>query len=119
MDKVKFITLENDEDIVISLSFEEGTEFGIDGFIIQRNAGLEFILSPEEKGACLTWDDDDDIRVLLDKVIIERSEISLETKGKYCKYQFDLSGISDAEYKKLVEHFHLINFDKSINIKIC
>ncbi len=113
------MTLEKNEDIVIGLSFDEGTEFGIDGFIVQRNASLEFILPPEEKGACLTWDDDDDIRVLLDKVVIERSEISIETKGKYQKYQFDLSEISAAEYKELVEHFHLINFDKSINIKIC
>ena len=119
MDKVRFLNLENDEDIVISLSFDEGTEFGIDGFIVQRNAGLEFVLPPEEKGACLTWDDDDDIRVLLDKVIIDRKEILIETKGKYQKYQFDLSKISEAEYKELVEHFQLINFDNSINIKIC
>jgi len=118
MDKVKFVMLENDEDIVISLSFDEGTEFGIDGFIVQRNAGLEFILPPEEKGACLTWDEDDDIRVLLDKVVIERNEISMETKGKFYKYQFDLSEISDAEYKELIEHFHLINFDKSIELTI-
>ncbi len=117
MDKVRFVDLENDEDIIISLSFGEGTEFGIDGFTVQRNAGLEFILSPEEKGACLTWDDD--IRVLLDKVIIDRNEISIETKGKYYKYQFDISEISDDEYKELVEHFHLINFDKSIHVKIC
>ena len=119
MDKVRFLNLENDEDIVIGLSFDEGTEFGIDGFIVQRNARLEFILPPEEKGACVTWDDDDDIRVLLDKVIIDRKEISIETKGKYQKYQFDLSKISEAEYKELVEHFQLINFDNSINIKIC
>ncbi len=119
MDKVRFVNLENEEDIIISFSFDEGTEFGIGGFIVQRNAGLEFILPPEDKGACLTWDDDDDTRVLLDNVVIERHQILIETKGKYRKYQFDLSEISDEEYKELVEHFHLINFDASINIKIC
>ena len=51
MDKVRFLNLENDGDIVIGLAFDEGTEFGIDGFIVQRNAGLEFLLPPEEKGA--------------------------------------------------------------------
>ncbi len=119
MDKVRFLTLENDEDIIISFSFDEGTEFGADGFIVQRNANLESLLPPEEKGACLSWEDEDDIRVLLDKVVIERNKISIESKGKYYKYQFDLSEISESEYKELLEHFNLINFDKSINIKVC
>ena len=119
MDKVKFLTLEHAKDIVISLSFDEGTEFGVDGFIVQRNASLEFILPPDEKGACLAWDDEDDIRVLLDKVVIERNMITMETKGKDYKYQFDLSEIPDDEYNELLKHFDLINFDNSINIKIC
>ena len=53
MDKVKFAHLENADDITISLSCEEGTEFGIDGFTIQRNRNLESFLRTDELGACI------------------------------------------------------------------
>jgi len=116
MDKVNFITLQNDEDIVISFSFDEGTEFGIDGFTIQRNPGLEFFLDKDDRGACIEWLDEDDIRVVLDVVNISREVITMKTKGKVYHYSFDIGNISDDEYTDLVEHFRLINFDNSISI---
>ena len=116
MDKVNFITLQNDEDIVISFSFDEGTEFGIDGFTIQRNPGLELFLDKDDRGACIEWLDEDDIRVVLDVVNISREVITMKTKGKVYHYSFDIGNISDDEYTDLVEHFRLINFDNSISI---
>lgn len=117
MDKVIFIDLEDDDDIVISLSFGMDSEFGTDGFIIQRNRRLEKHLEPKERGACIEWEDYDDIRVLLDKVHITREVLDIKTKGKLREYQFDLSGLHDEDYKDLVELFQRINFDKSIKIK--
>ena len=116
MDKVNFITLQNDEDIVISFSFDEGTEFGIDGFTIQRNPGLELFLDKDERGACIEWEDEGDIRVILDVVNISREIITMKTKGKVHQYSFDIGNISDDEYTDLIEHFRLINFDNSISI---
>lgn len=118
MDKVKFTLLENSGDIMISLSCEEGTEFGIDGFLIQRNRKLESLLSPEERGACVAWEDYDDIIVLLDEVYLNRKEIKIKTKGKIREYHFDISEISDDEFNDLKEHFKLINFDESIKMNI-
>ena len=40
MDKVNFIHTEVGTDIIISLSFDEDTEFGIDGFTIIRTQNL-------------------------------------------------------------------------------
>jgi hypothetical protein len=118
MDKVRFTYLENSDDIIISLSCEEGTEFGVDGFTIQRTPKYEFLLGADERGASIEWKDHDDIRVLLDEVYINREALKIQTKGKVRKYQFDVSGLPDNEYEGLIKHFHLINFDNTIKIKI-
>lgn len=118
MDKMRFTYLENSDDIIISLSCEEGTEFGVDGFIIQRTPKYEFLFGADERGASIAWKDEDDIRVLLDEVHINREVLKIKTKGKVRKYKFDISGLPDAEYEALIKHFHLINFDNTIKIEI-
>ena len=118
MDKVLFTSLENSDDILISLSCEEGTEFGIDGFTIQRNLKHDFLYKPEERGACIEWKEHDDIRVLLDEVYINKKEIRIITKGKVRTYQFDITELPEDEYKDLIKHFNAINYDKSIKIEI-
>ncbi len=117
MEKIVFVDLENSDDIIISLCFEEENELGDDGFLIQRTPKYEYIVRPEERGASIAWDEDD-IVVLLDEVYINRNELSIKTRGKIEQYQFDLSGISDKEYDRLVKHFHLINFDHSFKIHV-
>ncbi|ODS32376.1 MAG: hypothetical protein SCARUB_02487 [Candidatus Scalindua rubra] len=118
MDKVVFTHLENTDDIIISLSCEEGSAFGVDGFTIQRTPKYEFIYSPDERGACIEWDESDDIRVLLDEVYLDRKELKIKTKGKIREYHFNIEEIPDDEYEALIKHFHLINFDNSIKIEI-
>jgi hypothetical protein len=118
MDKVVFLHLEDADDIIISLSCEENSELGIEGLTIQRNRKLELLLIPEERGACIEWEESDDIRVLLDEVILNRNELKFKTKGKVREYHFDVEDLSDREYEDLTEHFHRINFDGSINIHI-
>lgn len=117
MDRVLFTYLEHSDDIIISLSCDEESAFGVGGFIIQRNAKYEPFLSPNERGASVAWEDDD-IIVLLDKVFIRRNELKIKTKGKVRNYHFDLTAISDEEYEALVKHFHLINFDGSIKVEV-
>jgi hypothetical protein len=118
MDRVIFTHLEDADDIIISLSCDEESTFGVDGFIVQRNAKYERFLSPTERGACVEWEDADDIRVLLDEVSLSRNELKIKTKGKVRRYHFDLTDISDEEYEALVKHFHLINFDGSIKLQV-
>lgn len=62
MDKVNFIHTEVGTDIIVSLSFNEDTEFGIDGFTMIRIPEFEVILFPYERGACINWDEVTDIR---------------------------------------------------------
>ena len=117
MEKVQFILLEDGDDIIISLSCGDGGKFGIDGFVIQRCPKFESILPPNDRGASIAWDEDD-IVVLLDNVSCSRNIIVFETKGKYQKHEFDISGISDSDFEDLKKHLNLINFDNSFILKI-
>ncbi len=116
MDKVNFTILEHEEDIIISFSFDEGTEFGISGLIIQRNPKFEGFLNINERGASVTWEDKYDIRLFLDQVNISRKKIRMQTRDHLHDYSFDLSKLPDSEYLNLIEHFRLLNFDNSIHI---
>jgi hypothetical protein len=118
MEKVIFTHLEHSDDIIISLSCDENSTFGVDGFTIQRTPKYEHFLKPDERGACVEWEDTNDIRVLLDQVFISKDELKIVTKGKVRKYHFDIKDITGEEYDALVEHFHLINFDGSIKIEV-
>ena len=117
MEKVLFTTLEHSDDIIISLSCDEESTFGVDGFTIIRTPAHELLFAPDERGACVEWEDDD-IRVLLHHVFINREEVRIVTRGKVREYRFDIRRIADEEYEDLVKHFHLINFDDSIRIEV-
>lgn len=118
MEKVMFTTLEHSDDIIISLSCDEESTFGVDGFTGLKTPKYEFLLEPDERGACVEWDDTDDIPVLLDQVFISREEVRIITRGKVQVCRFDIRKITDEEYDDLVKHFHLINFDNSIRIEV-
>ena len=118
MDKVIFTHFEHSDDIIISLSCDEASTFGVDGFIIQRTPKYEFTLPPHERGACVEWNEADDIPVLLDQVFLHRNELSIVTRGKVHEYHFDLQAITEEEYQALLKHFRLINFDHSFKMEV-
>jgi len=108
MDEVQFVLIEDNEDLVLSFSFKEGTEFGIDGFIIQRNPIWELPLMPHERGPMIEWTEDDEI-ILVKEVILNRKTIMIKTQ--YDKFEFDISKIPDEEYNDVVMILTKMNFD--------
>ena len=114
MDKVNFIHTEVGTDIIISLSFDEDTEFGIDGFTIIRTPKFEFTLLPYEKGACINWDEETDTREIIKEIICKGNEITFVSNIR--PYQFDISKVSKEEINELWKTIDRINFDGIIKI---
>jgi hypothetical protein len=108
MDIVRFTTIEDNDDLILSFSFDEGTEFGIDGFIIQRSPKFEFILMPHERGPSIDWTDDDEI-ITAKEIELSREVVVIRTQ--YELYSFDISKISDEEFKEVLEMLKKMNFD--------
>ena len=110
MDIVQFTTIEDNDDLILSFSFDEGTEFGIGGFIILRTPKFEFTLSPHERGPSIDWSDDDEIITIKE---IELSRAVVVIKTHYDSYSFDISRISNEEFRDVLEILKKMNFDNA------
>lgn len=108
IDTVNFITYEEFDDLIVSFSFNEGTEFGVDGFMIHRCPKYEFILKPSEKGPSIYWTDDDEI-ILVKSVKINPRRVEIVTTRE--SYLFDLTKVSKADYRAAVRVLKKMNFD--------
>lgn len=108
MDRVRFTTIEDNDDLILSFSFDEGTEFGVEGFIIHRSPKYEFALMPHERGPSIDWTDEDEI------ITVKEVELSREVaviKTRYEQYSFDISKLSDKEFEAIVKILKKMNFD--------
>lgn len=114
MDVVNFITVEDGRDLILSFSFDEGTEFGIDGFMIQRTPDLEYVLHPHEKGASIDWTDDDEI-ILVTKVELSADVIRIYSRPR--NYEFDISELDKDDKKRIVKILNKMNFDDSFEFE--
>ncbi len=114
MDRVNFIHTEVGTDIILSLSFDEGTEFGIDGFTIARTPKYELLLLPHERGASINWDEETDTIEIIREIICVGNEITFESTLR--SYQFDISNLSRDEMNELWKTVDRMNFDKSMKI---
>jgi len=114
MDKVNFIHTEVGKDIIISLSFDEDTEFGINGFTIIRTPKFEFALMPYERGACLNWDEETNVREIIKEITCRGNELTFVSNIR--SYQFDISKLSNEEINQIWKTIDRINFDSSIRI---
>jgi hypothetical protein len=111
MDRVVFTQVENGSDIIISFSFEDGTQFGVGGFLILRTPQFEHALPPQSCGpSVLLAGFLDGLQVT--EVYLTPNEIKLVITNGLSPFHFDLSKISDEEYQELIEHFNYINFDQ-------
>ena len=115
MDKVNFTTIEDNIDLVLSLSFAEGTEFGIDGFIMQRTPSLEHILQAHERGPSIDWTEDDKI-ILVKKVELSKDVIKIYSQAR--NYEFDISNLDEEEITEIVNILNKMNFDNSFTFEI-
>ena len=115
MDKVNFTTIEDGTDLVLSFSFDEETEFGIDGFIMERTPKLEYALQPHERGVSIDWTDDD-IIILVTKVELSKNTIKIHSQEKY--YGFDISKLDENDIDEIKNILKKMNFDNCFQLDI-
>ena len=113
MKEINFITTENGDDIIISLCSQGTNPLDVSSFIMMRTPKFEPLLEPHKRGICLSWEDEDDIVVIADRININRNEIHIKTRNKIESHKFNIKQISDEDYKSLLKQLEIINFDKS------
>jgi len=115
MDSVNFLTIEEGDDLILAFSFDEGTRYGIEGYIIQRTPKFEMTLLPEEIGPSVDWTDEDG-RIVLTSVNVNRNQILIETTLD--QQSFNISKISNNEYLEMTSILKKMNFDNIFDLKI-
>ncbi|HEX3044263.1 MAG TPA: SEC-C metal-binding domain-containing protein [Bacillota bacterium] len=115
IDTVNFIHTEDSDDLVVSFSFDEGTEFGIDGFTIHRCLKYEFILKPYERGPAVGWTADDEI-ILVKSVKINPRQVEITTTR--ARYRFDLTKVSIEDYQATLRVLKKMNIDGAYKLEI-
>ena len=114
MDRVNFLTIETGTDLILSFSFDdEGTEYGVDGFMIHRAPKFEGIFEPHERGPAVDWTDEDRI-VLLREVVFDRNSIKIVHDDG--TENFDISHIDEKEYSGMLDVLEKMNFDDAFRI---
>ncbi len=108
MDQVHYLYVDDDVDLVLSFSFDEGTKYGADGYCIQRTPEFESLLDEFEKGPSVDLTDDDR-RILLRSATFDREKIVLQTDNGI--EEFDLSELSDSDVDVMAEVLMKMNFD--------
>ena len=113
LDKVNFTTIEDGTDLVLSFSFDEGTEFGIDGFIMERAPKFEYALQPHERGVSIDWTDDD-VRILVTKIELSKNTIKIHSQEK--NYEFDISRLDEDDMDEIKNILKKMNFDNCFQL---
>jgi hypothetical protein len=115
IDTVSFINCKESDDLIVSFSFDEGAEFGIEGFTIHRYLKYEFTLKSYERGPAIDCTDGDEI-ILVKSVKINPQRVEIETTK--ANYLFDLTKVSKRDYQKAVRVLLKMNFDRIYNLEI-
>lgn len=113
MDRVNFLTIELEEDLILSFSFDDNTTYGVDGYFIHRAPQFEYIVAPHERGPTVDWSDDDKI-ILVRKVEFDRNVVKITADNG--NEIFDISKISDTEFVNMIKVLDKMNFDGAFEI---
>ena len=70
---------------------------------------------PYERGACLSWDEETNVREIIKEITCRGNELTFVSNIR--AYQFDISKLSNEETNQIWKTIDRINFDSSIRIK--
>jgi len=115
MYRVKFITTEHGDDLIVSFAVAAGDFPGdILSLTLLRTPKYEFILRPDERGVSVFWEEDEDEQVLLLGVEHSGDKVKLNTTRR--EFTLDVSHVDDDDLSRMRKVLHKMNFDRTIRL---
>jgi hypothetical protein len=116
LEKVAFITIESDDDLILSFAIEGDNPGEVRSLILMRTPKYESILDEAERGVSVSHEDypEDDHELL------EEIEFGLRTTvvSRRRKYSLSLRGIPATDMEKAVKILRKMNFDRRFKLRI-
>ncbi len=117
MDKLLFISIEDEKpDLILSFAFHDEIS-GVKSLILQRAPSLEFALPDDERGVKVSMEGDYEYeKNLLQKVNITNGTIHL--LAQHGEHEVDISTLSENDISAMVEIINKQNFDSNFIVNI-
>lgn len=115
-ERVAFLTMESDEDLIVSFVLLRGGLEDVRSLILMRTPKYEFMLDPSERRVHVShedyWDEEDWLRSI--RFAGDRVEIETDLR----QYELDIRGVDPDEIREAHRVLKLMNFDDSFRLLI-
>ena len=121
MEKVLFISAEDDEDLIVSFvtpggGYGEGNVIDVKSLILLRSPKFEFALYEYERGVNVSYGElPDDEYDLLEQIEFRSDAVHIKTPRR--TYDFDISGVDDDEIADAKKVLEKMNFDGGFDLE--
>ena len=114
MYQVNFITTDQKDDLIVSFAIAGDFPGDVLSLTLLRTPKYEFILSPDEQGVSVSWEEDKDESELLLAAERSRDVVKLNTTRR--EFTLDVSHIDDDDLSRMCKVLHKMNFDRAIQL---
>jgi hypothetical protein len=120
MKQASFIHTEDGDDLIVSFAIrgdEPDDPEGVKSLTLIRTPGFEFILSDEERGVSVSYDDFPDEECdLLMGVVLENQCFTIRTHNH--EYTVNVQHVDNRELKEAIRILKKMSFDERFDIRI-
>jgi hypothetical protein len=115
MDYVSFITVEDDDDLIVSFAIPEDDPGDVRSLTLLRTPRYEPLLDPSDRGVTVSDDSDTDDSFLVSAKITERVA-TITTRS--ATYELDISQVDREELGEAAAILRKMNFDGAFELAL-
>jgi len=120
MERVRFMTIGDDSDLVVSFAIPAEDPSGVKSLILLRTPKHERFLYPWEQGVKVSHDDfldeDGEDFDILQSIELERGAVRITTRRR--QYDLDIQNVDRDQIRRAAEILRRMNFHQSFGLKI-
>jgi len=117
MERVSFITTQEDDDLIVSFAIEESEPGEVKSLILLRTPKYEFVFEDHERGVNVSHEDEPEIEDdLLRRISLAPDVVTIDTK--YNRYELDISRVDRKELERACRIVRRMNFDDRFTLEL-
>jgi hypothetical protein len=116
MERVSFITTQEDDDLIVSFVLEDTEPGEIKSLILMRTPKYEFLLEDHERGVNVSHEDQPDVEDdMLRQISLALDVVTIDSE--YNRYELDVSRVEKKELEKARTILRRMNFDERFTLE--
>ncbi|SRR5713226_442035 len=117
MERVSFITTQENDDLIVSFVIEDAEPGEIKSLILMRTPKYEFVFEDHERGVNVSHEDQPDVEDdLLRQITLAPDVVTIGSE--YNRYELDVSRVDKKELEKACTILRRMNFDDRFTLEV-